>query len=177
MSFYQQAQKIGLKFFKPDQLLRFGFNLSPMYRRSTARMIEVSKDLLFIKIKLPFSYKNKNYAGSIFGGSMFSAVDPIPMVQLINLLGNNYIVWDKSAEIHFKRPAKEHLFANFTFTPKELEEIKDRVKKENEFEFQKTTSLTNREETKVFCEVVKTIYVADKEYYKNKRRKKRDTPK
>jgi hypothetical protein len=54
-----------------------------MYKRSTAKIIQVSEDLLNVRIKLPISYKNKNYANSIFGGSMFSAVDPIPMVQLI----------------------------------------------------------------------------------------------
>lgn len=175
MSIYQNIAKIGPKYFGVDQLFKVGFNLSPMYRRSTARIIEVSKDLLKVKIKLPISYKNRNYVNSIFGGSMFSAVDPIPMVQLINLIGNDYVVWDKSAKIYFKRPAKEHLFAEFTYTNEELSEIKARIQNEQEIEIVKISQLTNQAKTIVYCEVHKTIYIADKSFYKEKRKNRRRT--
>lgn len=141
-----------------------------MYRRSTSRVVFVTKDLMKVQVKLPISYKNKNYVNSIFGGSMFSAVDPIPMVQLLNLLGEEYVVWDKSAQIFFKRPAKENLFAEFVYTSGELNEIKERVAREKEIEIIKTTLLTNKDQTKTFCEVRKTIYVADKSFYKSKRK-------
>lgn len=172
MSVYQKIADIGTKFISKHVLFKYGFNLSPMYRRSTAKIIYVSSDLLNVKIRLPISYKNKNYVNSIFGGSMFSAVDPIPMVQLINLLGPDYVVWDKSAEISFKRPAREHLYANFTYSEEELEEIKQQVKFKNEIDILKTTSLTNSAEDTVFCEVKKIIYVADKEYFKQKRKER-----
>lgn len=171
MSLYQKIAEIGGKILKKKTLFKYGFNLSPMYRRSTAKVIEVSDDLLEIKIKLPISYKNKNYVNSIFGGSMFSAVDPIPMVQLINLIGTDYVVWDKSAEIFFKRPAKENLYADFLYTEDELSDIKQQVLKENEIEILKTTKLTSRDGTKVYCEIKKKIYIANKKYYKQKRKK------
>ncbi|MEM1339727.1 MAG: DUF4442 domain-containing protein [Bacteroidota bacterium] len=171
MSFYQKVAEIGGKIFKKKTLFKYGFNLSPMYKRSTAKITEVSDDLLEIKVKLPISYKNRNYLNSIFGGSMFSAVDPIPMVQLINLIGDDYVVWDKSAEISFKRPAKENLYADFYYTKEELRDIQQQVLKENEIEILKTTKLTNRNGTKVYCEVKKTIYIANKKYYKQKRKK------
>lgn len=60
-----------------------------------------------VKVRIKLSYKNSNYVGSIFGGSLLSATDPILMVQLINILGNKHVVWDKAAAIKFKRPAKE----------------------------------------------------------------------
>ncbi len=171
MSIYQKIAEIGTKYLGKDILFKYGFNLSPMYRRSTGRIIEVSKDILKVKIKLRISYKNRNYVNSIFGGSMFSAVDPIPMVQLINLIGDDYVVWDKSAQVFFKRPAKEHLYADFIYTPEELEEIKARVAQEKEIEIEKITLLTNKEASKTFCEVRKVIYVADKSFYKEKRKK------
>jgi len=105
MSIYQKLGKISPKLIGKHKLLKYGFNLSPMYRTTNARLIDVSEDLLKIQVKLPIKYNNRNYVGSIFGGSMFSAVDPIPMVQLINLLDNEFIVWDKSAEIFFRAPA------------------------------------------------------------------------
>ncbi|MEO9481422.1 MAG: DUF4442 domain-containing protein [Maribacter dokdonensis] len=173
MSVYQKISQIGSKFFPQSMLFKYGFNLSPMYKRSTAKIINVSDDLLNITIKLPISWKNKNYVNSIFGGSMFAAVDPIPMVQLMNLIGDDFVVWDKSAEIKFKRPAKEDLYADFVFSKNELEEIKIKVATHQEWEVLKTTYLTNKEKTQVFCEVQKTIYVADKEFYKAKRKKKK----
>lgn len=172
MSIYKKIAEIGPRFFGLHTIFKYGFNLSPMYRRSTARIVEVSEDLLYVKIKLPISYKNRNYVNSIFGGSLFSAVDPIPMVQLINLIGDDYVVWDKSAEVFFKRPAKENLYAEFTYTQPELNAIKEQVKKEHEIEIVKTTQLTDRSGKKLFCEVRKTIYIADKAYFKSKRRKR-----
>lgn len=173
MSLYQKIAKIGPKYVKRKTLFKYGFNLSPMYRRSTGRIIEVSDDLHKVRVKIPLSYKNRNYVNSIFGGSMFSAVDPIPMVQLINLLGNKYVVWDKTAEISFKVPARETLYADFTYSVKELEEIKQQVGIDNELEIVKTTLLTNKDRSKVFCQVNKTVYVANKDYYKSKKRTKK----
>lgn len=172
MSFYQKMTAFGKRFVSYHILFKYGFNLSPMYRRSTARVHEVSKDLSQITIKLPLSWKNKNYVGTIFGGSMFAAVDPIPMVQLINLLDEDYVVWDKSAVIKFKRPAKETLYANFVFSKDEVDRIKARVENEREIEIIKSTSLTNKEGDKAYCLVEKTIYIANKEFYKQKRKSK-----
>ncbi len=140
-----------------------------MYRRSTGRVTSVSEDLMDIHVRLPLNYKNRNYVNSIFGGSMFSAVDPIPMVQLMNILGDDYVVWDKSAEILFKRPARETLYAHFEYSEDEIERIKQQVAVENEITIVKTTLLMDKNKVKVFCEVKKTIYVADKSFYKKKR--------
>ncbi len=168
MSFYQNVAKVGTKFFSLKTLLKYGFNWSPMYRRTTAKVVEVSDDISFVKIRIPYSYKNRNYANTIFGGSMFAAVDPIPMVQLVNLLDENYIVWDRSAEIKFKRPAKEALFAQFTYSEEEIASIKQQVREQNEINIEKITYLTNADQSQTFCEVKKVIYIADKAFYKEK---------
>jgi len=169
MSLYSKLADFGSRMFSKHTLFKYGFNFSPMYKRSTAKIIEVSPDLMFVKVKLPISWKNRNYVNSIFGGSLFSAVDPIPMVQLINIIGDDYVVWDKSAEIKFKRPAKENVYAEFKFDKEELASIKSDIKNNKEIEILKTTLLTNFEKDIVFCEVVKKIYIADKAYYKAKR--------
>lgn len=173
MTFYQKLGEIGPKYIGIDRLFKYGFNLSPMYRRSTAKITHVAKDMLTIKIKLPLSYKNKNYVGSIFGGSMFAACDPIPMVQLINLLGKDYVVWDKSAEIFFRIPAREDLYAEFTYTNEEVAEIKAQVDAQNEIDIVKVAQLTNKDQSRTYCEVHKTIYVATKAHYKRKLKAKK----
>jgi hypothetical protein len=172
MSIYQTIVTVGSKFFEKKHLFKYGFNLSPMYRRSTGKIITVSDNLLNIEVKLKLSYKNKNYVNSIFGGSLFSAVDPIPMVQLLNLIGDDFVVWDKSAEIFFKKPAREDLYAQFEYSFEELESIKQKVREQQEIEIIKITQLTNRAKTKIYCEVKKKIYVADKNFYKEKQKAK-----
>ena len=167
----RKIAEIGSQYVGKAKLFKYGFNLSPMYRRSTGRITTVSEDLKDIKIQLPISYKNRNYVNTIFGGSMFAAVDPIPMVQLMELLGKDYIVWDKSAEIYFKRPASENLHAHFSYSIEELEFIREQVKMNNETEIVKKTFLTGKDGEVVYCEVRKTIYVADKSYFKKKRAK------
>lgn len=173
MSIYRKIAAIGPKFVGRAKLFKYGFNYSPMYRRSTGRITDVSNDLLTVNIKVPLNYKNRNYVGSIFGGSMFSAVDPVPMVQLIiNLLDSEFVVWDKSAEIFFKAPAREDLYATFEYTLQELEMIRDTITKQSEMELVKVTPLTNKDKSKVFCEVKKTIYIASKAHYREKRKQR-----
>ena len=158
----------GQKFFPKHLLIKHGLNISPMYRRSTGRIIEISEDLMRIRVKLAISWRNKNYANTIFGGSMFATVDPMPMVQLVNVLGPDFVVWDKSAQINFKRPAKEDLYATFEFTETEIAEIKNRVAREGEIEINKLTLLTNKDASQTYCEIDKRIYIADKAFYKQK---------
>lgn len=173
MTFYQNLSKYGAKIVGLPKLFKWAFNLSPMYRRSTARIQSVSDDLSKICIRLPITYKNKNYMGTIFGGSMFSSVDPIPMVQLIYLTDHQYVIWDKSAEIYFKRPAHIDLHAEFTYTKEELKEIEERIKTEKEIVIVKTTQLTDKSKKTLYCEIKKTIYIADKSFYKQKRQQKK----
>ena len=164
---YRKLTKLLKTFLTDAQIYKHGFNWSPMYRRSTGKIIYVSDDLLHIKVKIPFSIKNRNYVGSIFGGSLFSATDPIYMIQLMNILKDDYIVWDKDATIKYKRPVKENVYAEFFFSQDEIKEIKVRVADKGEFNLTKTIHITNTKNV-VFAEVSKTIYIANKAFYREK---------
>jgi len=155
------------RFLKTSTIYKYGFNLSPMYRRSTAKLIAVSDDLHYVKIRLKLNWKNRNYAGSIFGGSMLSATDPIYMIQLIQILGDDFVVWDKAASIKYKRPAKETIYAEFVFSKEEINELKKQIALKNEVTITKTLALLNAENI-VFAEIEKTIYAAKKSFYKEK---------
>lgn len=170
---YAQIQKVLEKFMGKASIYKYGFNLSPMYRRSTGRIIAVSDDLYSVTIRIKLSYKNSNYVGSIFGGSLFSATDPIFMIQLLNILDENYVVWDKAASIKFKRPARETCYADFIFTNEEIEKIKTDVSEHHEIDLEKHIQLTNKDGSIVFAVVSKTMYIADKKYYKEKQKKKK----
>lgn len=167
---YKGLYSVAKHLLSPQSFFKFGFNYSPMYRRTTGRIVSVSDDLRDVRVKLPFSYRNKNMAGTIFGGSLFSAVDPISMVQLNFILGNEYIIWDKSAEINFKIPAKEDVYIKFLIDDKMLENIRNGVISHQKYDLTLHLLVTNEAETKVFCVVNKVVYIAEKEYYFQRRR-------
>ncbi|WP_317129356.1 DUF4442 domain-containing protein [Flavivirga rizhaonensis] len=159
------------RFLSDKQIYKYGFNLSPMYRRSTGKVIEVSDNLHYVKIKIPLSFKNRNFVGSIFGGSLFSATDPIYMIQLMNILGEDYIVWDKAASIKYKRPGKDTLYCEFEFSTDEINAIKKNISSKGEIDIVKTPTIVDKEDNTI-AELSKTIYIANKAFYKEKRKQK-----
>ncbi|MDA3614432.1 PaaI family thioesterase [Polluticaenibacter yanchengensis] len=167
---YKGLYNVARQLLSPPSFFKYGLNYSPMYRRTTGRIVSVSEDLKEVKVKLPFSYRNMNMAGTIFGGSLFAAVDPISMVQLNFILGKDYIIWDKSAEINFKIPAKEDVYIKFIIDDNMLDEIKETVSRHQKHDLTLHLLVTNEAETKVFCVVNKVVYIAEKEYYMQRKR-------
>ena len=78
-------------------------------------------------MRLPLNWRTRNYVGTIFGGSLYGAVDPIYMILLIKALGPRYQVWDKAASIRFLRPGRSTLRATFRVEDGELEVIRAEV--------------------------------------------------
>ena len=169
---YQTATKFLTHFFKPATIYKYGFNWSPMYRRTTAKLIEVSDDLHYVKIRLKLNWKNRNYVGSIFGGSMLSATDPIYMVQLIQILGSDYVVWDKSVDARYRKPAKSTIYGEFLFKKEEIESLKRTVNEKGETDIIKTMDLIDSDKN-IIATFNKTLYVADKTFYKEKVKKRK----
>ena len=110
---------------------RWKFNFFPAYRGSGARVVYIADDYREMRVKIPLSWRTRNYVGTIYGGSMYAGIDPIYMLMLIKNLGKKYIVWDKAAKIRFKRPGKETLFAHFLLTGEETDEIKALLETQN----------------------------------------------
>ena len=104
--------------------LRWKFNLFPAYRGSGARVTYVASDFRELRIRLPLSWRSRNAVGTIFGGSMYAAVDPMYMIMLMQCLGRGYVVWDKAASIRFRKPGRTTLFATFRLDDAELDAIR-----------------------------------------------------
>jgi hypothetical protein len=107
-----------------SRLLRWKFNLFPAYRGTGARVIYIAADFREVRIRLPLSWRTRNAVGTIFGGSMYGAVDPIFMIMLMRILGPGYVVWDKVATIRFRKPGRTTLHATFIIDDAELEAIR-----------------------------------------------------
>lgn len=105
------------------RLLRWRFRFFPAYRGTGGVITYIASDFREIRVSLPLNWRTRNYVGTIFGGSMYGAVDPIYMLMLLWNLPKGYVVWDKAASIRFRRPGRSTLYARFTLDQAELDAI------------------------------------------------------
>lgn len=106
------------------KFLRWRFNWYPAFRRTGAHVVFMAEDMLEIKVRVPLNRATRNLHGTIYGGAMYAAVDPLHAVIVAAHLGPDYHVWMKSARIDFKRPGRSDLFAHARVHRHELDEIR-----------------------------------------------------
>lgn len=140
---------------------RWGFNLFPAYRGTGGRVRYISDDFREVRVEIPLSWRTRNYVGTIFGGSIYGAIDPIYMLMLIHILGPEYIVWDKAARIRFRRPGKGSLFADFSLSTDEIDEIKRLAETERSVDRIYNVELKDPSGV-VHAQIEKTLYIAKK---------------
>lgn len=109
------------------RLWRLGFNLFPAFRGTGARVEYLDPEMREVRVELPFGWRTRNLVGTIFGGSMYAAVDPFYALMLMQNLGPDYIVWDKAAAIRYRRPGRSALYARFTLGEQELRGIREEL--------------------------------------------------
>jgi acyl-coenzyme A thioesterase PaaI-like protein len=109
------------------RLYRWGFNLFPAYRGSGGWVTFIAADWQEVHIRLPLSWQTRNLVGTIFGGSIYAAVDPFYMMMLMRNLGPAYTVWDKAASIRFRKPGVSTLYARFLIDEAELGAIRQEL--------------------------------------------------
>ena len=130
----------------------------PAYRGTGGHITYMSDDWREVRVEVPLSRRTKNYVGTIFGGSMYGAVDPIYMVMLIKLLGPGYLVWDKAATIRFRKPGRSTLHATFTLDDAELDAIRAALQDAPAIERTYNIQLTDAAGV-VHAEVEKVIHI------------------
>jgi len=143
------------------KLTRWGFNLYPVYFGTGGTITYIAADWRELRVKLALSWRTRNYVGSIFGGSIYSAVDPFYMIMLIKNLGPDYVVWDKAASIRFKKPGRSTLHARFLLTDDELQAIRQATGQTRSIDRRYQINLTDAD-GEVCAVVDKTIYIRRK---------------
>jgi hypothetical protein len=126
------------------------------------RLKSISEDFRTIEVDMPLRFWNRNYVGTHFGGSLYTMCDPFFMLILINILGPDYIVWDKAATIRFKRPGTGLVKAVFHVPEGRIQEIRAQADIQGKTEPQFQTVVTDVEGN-VIAEVDKLLYVRKKQ--------------
>jgi Domain of unknown function (DUF4442) len=141
--------------------LRRGINLYPPYLGASVRVTHISEDFRQAEVEMPLRFYNHNYFGTHFGGSLYSMCDPFYVIMLANILGPEYIVWDKAATIRFKKPGKGVMKASFLLTEEKIAEIRAAAESQPKVEpmFQ---VLVKDEEGDVIAEIDKLLYIKKK---------------
>lgn len=141
--------------------LRWKLNLFPAYRGMGARVDYIAADFREVRVRLPLSWRTRNYVGTIFGGSLYGAVDPVYMIMLLKILGPGYVVWDKAATIRFRKPGRHTLYATFVIDDAEIEGIKAATAGGDPVDRTLNVSLVDRDGV-VHVSVEKVLYIRRK---------------
>jgi acyl-coenzyme A thioesterase PaaI-like protein len=134
------------------------FNVWPCYWGTGGRVTFISGDWREAVVRLKLNWRTRNYVGTIFGGSIYGAIDPIYMLLLINILGPGYIVWDKAASIRFKKPGRGTLEARFRVSEDEIAGIREIAAREKSVDRVYTVELKDRDGI-VCASIEKTVYI------------------
>lgn len=140
------------------RFLRWALNIYPPYLGAGVRVRQISADFSLVRVKLALGWYNRNYVGTQFGGSLYSMTDPFFMLMLMNLLGRDYIVWDKAASIDFVSPGKGPVYAEFRIDDALLARIRQHTADGEKYLPELHVDVRDGEGTLV-ARVHKTLYV------------------
>jgi hypothetical protein len=148
----------------PEGFLRTIINLWPPLLGAGIKIKSFTPDYRSIDVILKLHWYNKNYVGTHFGGSIFAMTDPFYMLMLIKNLGDDYIVWDKAAQIDFKKPGRSTLIAHFVMTEDILQKVRDNTSQNQKYVFDLPIDVFDADDV-VVATVIRTLYVRRKEAF------------
>jgi hypothetical protein len=136
-------------------------NIWPPFLGAGIRVKRLQPDWKQIDVEMKLRRWNSNYVGTHYGGSLYSMTDPFFMLMLIENLGRDYIVWDKSAGIRFRKPGRGKVSAVFTVSDDQIDEIRRAL--ETEEKIDREFSVEIKDESGVtIAEVQKVLHVRKK---------------
>ena len=118
-------------------------------------------------VSIRLNTRTRNRVGTVFGGSIYSSVDPYFMLLFMEVLGKDYIVWDKGASMKFVRPITGKVKCRFLITDELVAEVKQKVAAAGEYTFELPLKYED-EAGVVYATFTKTVYAASKDFYKKK---------
>lgn len=141
--------------------LKFALNIYPPYLGAGVRVTHVGEDWREIHVTMKLRWYNRNMVGTHFGGSLYAMVEPHPMLMLMQLLGSDYTVWDKSAVVDFVIPGKGNVHSVIRITDEQLQDIKDKTADGTKYLPEFDLRIVD-EENKTVATIRKTVYVRKK---------------
>ena len=148
--------------FTPKRLKRL-LNLYPPYIGAGVTVSYISEDWTELHVSMSLRWFNRNAVGTHFGGSLYSMVDPHLMLLLMQLLGKEYLVWDKSADIEFIKASKMKVTSVIKISNEDLVLIRSNTDSGKKY-FRNFTVEIRDEDGDLVASVKKTIYLRKKQH-------------
>jgi acyl-coenzyme A thioesterase PaaI-like protein len=114
-----------------EGVLKWAINFYPPLFFQRIRVVEFEKGYRAARVKISKSFLNKNYNNAIFGGTMFSAADPLYPVLFSQLLvrkGYQIRAWSRSAGIRFLKPCKTDMYFEIRISDEQLAACENQLK-------------------------------------------------
>ncbi|MDY0907342.1 DUF4442 domain-containing protein [Pedobacter sp. CFBP9032] len=112
-------------------------------------------------VKINKSFLNKNYNGSIFGGTIYAATDPFYALlfdQLMQRKGFKVRVWLKSASIQYLKPGRSNLYFTISLTDEMIDEAEIALRTVGRFVKAYPMELTNKS-GEICATVMNEVYI------------------
>lgn len=136
-------------------------NFYPPFIGAGIRVDYMARDFKEVQVSMKLRFWNKNYVNTHYGGSLYSMCDPFFMLMIMQILGRDYIVWDKAASIRFKKPGKGKVRAVFKISDEEIANIHEALKTNDKYEPTFIVDVVNAE-NEIVCTVEKLLYIKKK---------------
>ncbi|WP_201604053.1 DUF4442 domain-containing protein [Psychrobacter submarinus] len=148
-------------------LLKLRINTYAPYVGAGIKLEHLDTDQGLCVVSMGLTALNKNIVGTQFGGSLYAMTDPFYMLLLMQQLGSNYVVWDKSSHIEFVAPATSKVTARIKVSSSEATAIRKLAESgEPVFRDYRTEIVDNNQ--KVVAIVTKTVYIRLRKHSRSK---------
>ena len=117
--------------------IQFVLNIFPPLLFNRIVLKEISDDFMQMRVVIRRVLFNINFHKTIFGGTIFSACDPYFPTMYYHIFAKKnrkLIIWLKSAEIQYLRPADTSLKLHFIITKEDILLAEKTLDKEGKFE-------------------------------------------
>jgi hypothetical protein len=133
-------------------------NFWPPFLAAGIRVTRWDADWRAVDVEMRLRFWNSNFVGTHYGGSLYSMADPFYMLMLIENLGADYIVWDKSASIRFRKPGTGTVYAKFRLSPEQIADLRRQLETEPKIEATFAVEITD-DAGVVIAEVQKVVHI------------------
>ena len=147
---------------------RRSINFWPCIWCTGGKITFVSGDFKELHVRLRLGIRTRNRVGTVYGGSIYSSVDPYFMLMFMQILGKDFVVWDKGASVKFIRPITGEVKCRFLITDELVETVRAEISANGQYVFELPLQYEDADR-KVYATFTKTVYTASKEHYKKKK--------
>lgn len=112
-------------------------NLFPPLLVNRVRIAEADSQFMNLNVEIRYSWLNKNLQKAMFGGTIFSAIDPYYAVMYWQIFNSKNIpmeVWIKKVEIRYRIAATSDLKIKFSLTDSDINSAIQGLKKDSKYE-------------------------------------------